>query len=283
VLPSFTIDAHHHLWRYTPAEFGWIDDSMARLRQDFLSPQLDDEVAASGISQTVAVQARPSLEENDFLLASAAQSAHVAGVVGWAPLCDDHLTELLEPYTDEPVFVGIREMVQAEAAGYLDQPAFDRGLRELTVRDLSYDLLLRRNQLPEATRLVSRHPAQRFVLDHAAKPNIQGVEFEPWASDVRDLAQRDNVTCKISGLITEADWAAWTLDDLRPYLDLCVDAFGPARLMAGSDWPVYLVAAESSRWWATLDEYFSNFTTAERDHIFARTAQDFYRLNRGAV
>lgn len=283
MLPSLAIDAHHHLWRYIPAEFGWIGDSMVRLRQDFLVPQLDSEAATNGISHTIAVQARPSLAENDFLLASAAQSSYIAGVVGWLPLCDDHLAKLLEPYAAEPFFLGIREMVQAEAAGYLDQRAFDRGLRELTTRDLSFDLLLRHDQLPEATRMVDRHPAQRFVLNHAAKPNIKAAEFEPWAADLREFAQRDNVICKLSGLVTEADWQAWTLHDLRPYLDLCVDAFGPARLMAGSDWPVCLVAAESSRWWATLDEYCSNFTTTERQHIFAQTAQEFYRLTRSTV
>ena len=256
---------------------------MARLRQDFLVPELDKETTANGIHHTIVVQARPSVAENVFLLDAAAQSARIAGVVGWLPLCHSDLPELLDRLAGERVFLGLRDMAQSEAPGYLEQSAIGRGLKEITARNLSFDLLLREDQLLEAARLVDRHPAQRFVLDHAGKPNIRAAELEPWATDLRALAKRDNVTCKLSGLVTEADWDTWTVQDLLPFLDLCVEAFGPGRLMAGSDWPVCLVASEASRWWAVLDEYFKNFTTAERESIFARTAQDFYQLSRSTV
>lgn len=273
------IDAHHHLWQYRPEEFGWIDDAMADLRRDFLVADLESVLRLSKINATVAVQARQTLEETRWLLACADRTRAIAGVVGWAPLLSQDLSSSLDQFADQGRLVGLREIVQAEAEGYLDQPALDRGIAELTRRDLAYDLLLRQDQLGEAIRFVDRHPQQRFVLDHAAKPRIAAAELEPWRTNILDLARRENVSCKLSGLTTEASWPQWTLHSLRPYLDICVDAFGPGRLMAGSDWPVCLVATTYSRWWSTLFEYLAPFSSNDRDSILGGTATGFYNLS----
>lgn len=278
VLPSPCIDAHQHFWHYTAEEFDWLDEPMAQLRRDFLPEQLEDVAAACGVSSSIAVQARPTLEENDFLLGCAERSSVIAGVVGWIPLRDADVSSLLDRYAARPTFCGVREMFQAEPAGCMEGGDLDRGLREITVRNLSFDLLLRRDQLPEATQLVDRHPLQRFILDHAAKPAIRNGEREPWESHLRELAQRPNVSCKISGFVTEANWESWTLAKIRPYLDVCVEAFGPSRLLAGSDWPVCLVAADYKRWWSTLEQHFAAFSSAEREQVFAGTAIREYRL-----
>jgi L-fuconolactonase len=278
VLPAHTVDAHLHLWRYNAEEFGWIGDDMGSLRRNYLAADATAVAKADGIARIIAVQARPSLQENDFLLSAADACERIAGVVGWIDLKSDDVAETVARYAAHPRFVGVREMVQSEAAGYLDAPSFDRGMHELTARSLAFDLLLRANQLAEATHLVDRHPQQRFVLDHAAKPQIRERRLEPWATEIRELAQRPNVACKLSGLVTEAPWQNWSAEDLQPYLDTCVEAFTPARLMAGSDWPVCLVATETKRWWHTLDAYFSAFSSVERDCIFSDTARSFYRL-----
>ncbi|GAC1362664.1 MAG: amidohydrolase family protein [Acidobacteriaceae bacterium] len=272
------IDAHHHLWRYTPEEFGWIDESMAPLRRDFSIADLQSAMHTASIDGAIAVQARQSLAETHSLLDLAETSSAICGVVGWAPLLAPGLASALDQLSGRARLVGLREIVQAEPEGFLDQPAFDRGIAELTRRDLAYDLLLRHGQLEEATRFVDRHPHQRFVLDHAAKPPIAAARLEPWRTHIRSLAQRQNVFCKLSGLATEAIWSLWTLDHLRPYLDVCVDAFGPSRLMAGSDWPVSLLASSYSNWWSTLAAYLAPFTASEQERIMGGTAIAFYRI-----
>jgi L-fuconolactonase len=169
--------------------------------------------------------------------------------------------------------------VQAEPDGFLEAATFNRGIASLTARSLAYDLLIYERQLSEAIRFVDRHPQQRFILNHAAKPCIAAGELEPWASRLRELAQRPNVFCKLSGLTTEANWNTWTLDTLRPYLDSCVEAFGPGRLLAGSDWPVCLLATSYQQWWSTLHEYFLPFAEDEQRQIFGTNATRIYRLS----
>ena len=270
------IDAHHHLWHHRPEEFAWIDEASSAIRRDFLLADLAAEMQEAGVDGAISVQARPSLAETRFLLEMAAASNSIVGVVGWAPLADEGLPALLDTLRGEPKLVGLREVTQVEAPGYLDQPEVNRGLALLTARGLSYDLLLRADQLPEATRFVDHHPMQRFVLDHAAKPPIARGELEPWCSDLRELAKRENVWCKMSGLVTEANWQTWTPETLRPYLDACVEAFGPRRLMAGSDWPVCLLATTYRNWWDVLDTYFSAWSSAEREDLFADNALRAY-------
>jgi L-fuconolactonase len=274
------IDAHHHLWHYRPEEFGWITDEMAALRRDFLISDLWPKLQAAEIDATVAVQARESLEETRWLLECAQSAPFIRGVVGWAPLDACDLPEILNRFNDASGLVGLREIVQGKPDGYLDRPEFNRGIRELARLNLTYDILIHERQLTEATRFVDRHPNQRFVLDHAAKPKISKSELEPWKTNLRELAQRPNVFCKISGFVTEANWQSWTVASLRPYLDECVDAFGTHRLLAGSDWPVCLVASSYVQWWDFLKLYFADLSRDETSRILGANAAEFYRLPR---
>ncbi len=275
---SLRIDAHHHLWRFNDVEYGWIDDAMAILRRDFLVEELRQELEASGIDSTVAVQARESIEETRWLLECAHSSPFISGVVGWAPLVADDLPKILDRFGDSQKLVGFREVVQGKPDGYLGQVAFNRGIEELGRRGLTYDVLIYERQLTEASRFVDRHPMQKFVLDHAAKPKISRNELEPWRTTIRELARRPNVCCKISGLVTEANWHSWTQESLVPYLDTCVQAFGVERLMVGSDWPVCLVASSYKGWWDVLAHYLASFSESEQRRIFGENAAEFYSL-----
>lgn len=273
------VDGHHHLWRYNAAEYGWIDERMRVLQQDFVPDHLDAAMRSAGVDVSVAVQARQTLEETRMLLTSAAHTTRIAAVVGWLPLGDAAgLAAALKEFAGASVLAGARHVVQGEPAGFLDDAAFNEGLHSITEAGLSYDLLIRADQLSEATRFVDRHGETRFVLDHMAKPLIAAGVLEPWASDIRELAQRPNVFCKVSGMVTEAAWDRWSLADLRPYLDIVIEAFGTERLMAGSDWPVCLVASSYAQWWTALRTYFAAFTDTQRDGIFGGNAEHFYRL-----
>ncbi len=276
------IDAHHHLWRYTTEEYGWIDDSMALLQRDFLPTDLQEAMQSANIDAAIAVQARQSLEETTFLLEAAESSPAICAVVGWAPLAADNLSEALDQFAAVKKLVGYREIVQGAPTGYLEDPNFNRGIEALTARNLTYDILIYQNQLEEAIRFVARHPNQRFVLDHAAKPLIADAELEPWANNMRTLAAHPNVSCKLSGLVTEANWQTWSLNSLRPYLDICVEVFGPNRILAGSDWPVCLVASTYPRWWITLEQYFAPFSIDDQQRVFGLNAIDIYRIPHGA-
>lgn len=277
------IDAHHHLWTYTRQEYGWIGDAMAALRRDFTAHDLHREMERAGIHAAVAVQARESLEETQWLLKQAAAHPRIAGVVGWAPIASDIFPEVVNRLKEHDRLVGLRHIVQAEPAGFLDGQAFNRGIALLEPAGLCYDILIAEHQLDEAARFIDRHPYQRFVVDHCAKPRIAAGELEPWSSRMRALALRPNVVCKISGLVTEANWTSWTLGDLRPYLDTVLDAFGPARVMAGSDWPVCLVATSYSHWWDALHLYTESLSTSERRSIHGDVARSFYRLKIAAT
>jgi len=275
------IDSHHHLWRYTAKEFGWIDDSMAPLRRDFSTEDLMAELPKAKVDGVVTVQARQTLEETRWLLELAKGSSAMRGVVGWAPIAAADFETLLNVFAVEPKLVGLRHVVQAEPDGFLDCADFNRGIRIMRGKGLVYDVLIVERQLEEAIRFVDRHPQQVFVLDHAAKPKIAHGEIEPWRGRMRELSKRVNVVCKISGMVTEDSWLRWSIESLRPYLDVVVEAFGPERLMAGSDWPVCLVATEYERWWHVLRDYFADYSEAEQAQIFGGTAMRTYGLKSG--
>jgi len=277
------IDAHHHLWRYHKEDFEWITDDMPMLRRDFTPEHLAHEMASADIDGTIAVQARRTSFETDFLLACARESNLIMGVVGWVPLTSSEVGTILDRYVSEPYFVGVREIAQGHSPGFLDDTDLNSGIRELTARHLSYDILIYANQLEEATRLADRHPQQRFVLDHAAKPLIAANELEPWRKSIHSLALRPNVSCKLSGLVTEADWKHWTPATLAPFIDTCVEAFTPSRLLAGSDWPVCLLASKYKLWWETLRDYFATFTAEEQAAVFGLNAERIYQLPRRAT
>jgi L-fuconolactonase len=272
------IDAHHHLWRYSAVEYEWIDDRMAALRRDFLPAEFIDEIASAGIEGAVTVQARQTLEETYWLLELADRHKEILGVVGWAPIASPDFAASLDALAANPKLVGLRHVVQAEPQGFLDGEDFNRGIRAMRGTGLVYDLLLAEHQLGEATRLVDRHPQQIFVLDHIAKPKIATGEIEPWRSRIQELSKRRNVCCKISGMVTEDSWSHWSIESLRPYLDTVVSAFGSDRLMAGSDWPVCLVATSYIQWWQVLRDYFADFSKDQRADIFGATATRIYNL-----
>ena len=272
------IDAHHHLWHYSAEEYGWIDESMGVLRCDYLVAELEAELRAAGVDGAIAVQARQSLEETQWLLQIAAENAFVAGVVGWVPLADDRVSAVLERFAAQPKLRGVRHVLQGEADEYMLRADFQRGLGMLREFGLAYDLLIHERQLASAIELVDAHPAQTFVLDHLAKPLIRTQQMEPWAGLIGRLAERANVYCKISGMVTEDDWGTWSAASIGPYIETVLEAFGPHRLMYGSDWPVCLVASSYGRWIGTVREAIAGLSEDEQLWIMGRTAAQAYNL-----
>ncbi|MGH9194517.1 MAG: amidohydrolase family protein, partial [Acidimicrobiia bacterium] len=238
------IDAHQHFWQYTPTEYGWIDDTMAALRRDFLPEHLKVELDRAGFAGCVAVQARQTVEETVWLLELADQYPFIVGVVGWVDLQSQAVRAQLERFARHAKLVGIRHIVQSEPDDFLLRPEFCRGIALLEEFDLAYDILIHPRHLPQAVEFAKRFSHHRLVLDHLAKPEIRQREIRTWRQDLRRLATRENVFCKLSGLVTEAEWNRWTIAELRPYLDVAFDCFGPKRLMIGSDWPVCTLAAD---------------------------------------
>jgi L-fuconolactonase len=273
------IDAHHHLWRYSAQEYAWLDEPMKELRRDFLPKDLIREIAAAGIGGTVAVQARQTMEETRWLLQQADECHAIRGVVGWAPIAGEDFPEVMEEFEDRPKLKGLRHVIQGEKdENYILREDFNSGIRAMLGSGLVYDILIYERHLPQAIEFVDAHSKQVFVLDHMAKPMIAAGRMEPWAQRMRELGQRENVWCKVSGMVTEAEWAGWNAETLLPYLDVAVDAFGVERLMAGSDWPVCLVASEYGRWFEVLRDYFAGFSETERDAVFGTTAMSVYGL-----
>jgi len=272
------VDAHQHFWRYTEQEFGWISDAMASIRRDFLPVDLRPLLNAVKIDATVAVQARQSLEETHWLLELASSNDWIAGVVGWVPLVDPQVDAVLVELAQNSRFKGVRHVLQAEPDEYMARKDFNEGISRLKKYSLIYDVLVVERQLPETIAFVDRHPQQLFVLDHVAKPLIAAQELEPWRSYIRELGRRPNILCKLSGMVTEADFATWTMADLEPYVETVLEAFGPKRLMFGSDWPVCQVASSYSRWVNTVEKLLMQLSADEREWVFGRTAMQTYGL-----
>lgn len=273
------IDAHHHLWRFAPAQYGWIAPGDTALRQDFLLPELERACAANHIDRTVAVQARQSLDETCWLLGLAARSPRIAGVVGWVPLADPDLADVLAPLVAGGRLKGVRHAVQGEAnPAFLLRPEITRGLRALPACDLAYDLLVLHHQLGQAAACVDGHPRLHFVLDHAAKPPYASGDLIAWERDLRELARRPNVWCKLSGLATETGGRRWNAGTLSRSVEVLLDAFGPRRLLFGSDWPVCLLATGYDRWLATVQGFIAALSTDERAAILGGNATTVYRL-----
>jgi L-fuconolactonase len=273
------IDAHQHVWRYDPAQYGWIDDTMAALRRDHLPADAQREMARAGFDACVAVQARQTLEETRWLLALADAHPFIAGVVGWIDLQSPDARAQLREFANYPRLVGIRHIVQSEPDDrFMLRPAFCAGFALLEEFGLAYDILVYSRQLPVAAELADRFPGQRFVLDHLGKPDIRAGAIDVWARDLRTLAARPNVWAKLSGLITEADWTTWTPRALRPYLDVAFDCFGAERLMIGSDWPVCTVAGDYARTMSVVMDYVSDRPARERDAVLGGNAQRFWNL-----
>ena len=276
------IDAHHHLWKYDALRHAWITEEMAVLKRDFLPEELVSECTLNGIDGTVVVQADQSENETLFLLEMAEQNQLIAGVVGWTDLCSPLLAERLRFFSRYEKLCGFRHVAQSEPDDrFLMRESFVRGVSSLCEPDFTYDILIYPKQLPAALELVAALPEQKFVIDHIAKPDMKTNSSVAWAKHMRAIAQNPNVFCKISGLVTEADWRAWKTTDFRPYLDVIFDAFGVDRLMFGSDWPVCLLAASYGKVKEIAEGYLRDFSEREQNKIFGENAIRFYGLKMG--
>ena len=274
------IDAHQHFWRYRAADYPWIDADRSPLKHDFLPSDLEAPLHEAGFDACIAVQARQNVDETRFLLELAASHPFVAGVVGWVDLQADDVAGQLEYWARDPKFVGVRHVVQDEPDDrFMLRPAFLRGLGLLAEFDLTYDLLIYPQHLSVAVDVVSRFPEQRFVLDHLAKPVIRAREVDTWAGDLARLASCPNVSAKLSGLVTEADWRTWSPSSLRPYLDIALECFGARRLMVGSDWPVCTLAGDYARVMNVFTEFASALSPDDRDALLGTTAAGFWKLD----
>jgi L-fuconolactonase len=274
------IDAHHHLWSYRPSEYAWISGEMTQLARNFLLADLNVAVRDAGIDGTVVVQARQTLEETHWLLSLAGKSKTLLGVVGWAGICSETFPAQLEGLRNESKLKGLRHVIQDEPDDdFILRPDFNRGIAALANTGLVYDILIFERHLSAAIQFVDRHPNQVFVLDHIAKPLIAKSIIDPWRANIRELAKRDNVYCKISGMVTEANWSQWRSEDLQPYLDVVLEAFGADRLMAGSDWPVCLLATTYTGWFATLRRLLASLSADETENIVGRVASRVYGLD----
>jgi L-fuconolactonase len=274
------IDAHQHFWKYNPVEYDWIDDSMAVIRRDFQPADLRREISEAGVDGVVSVQARQIVEETEWLLRLANENDFIRGVVGWVPLRDPNVGKVLKKLAVNPKLHGVRHVVQAEPDDHFILGSdFNRGIKLLSQLGLAYDILIYERQLPPTIEFVDRHPDQVFVLDHIAKPRIRDNLLEPWRKNIRELARRENVYCKISGMVTEADYKQWTEEQLKPYVETVLEAFGPRRLMFGSDWPACLVACSYTRWHEIVTRFASRLSTNDRAWIFGKTAIKAYGLD----
>lgn len=273
------IDAHQHFWHFDAVRDAWITDDMQVIRRDFLPSELKAVLAQNQMEGCVAVQAAQEPAETDFLVQLATEHDFVKGVVGWTDLQAPDLSEKLAEYKKEPLLRGFRHVLQAEPdEAFMLRPAFVAGVKTLRDYNFTYDILIYPQHLPNAVKLVQQCPDQPFVLDHLAKPYIREGKLEPWKKDLTALAAQENVCCKISGMVTEADWNAWTYEQLVPYLDAAFAAFGADRLLFGSDWPVCLVAGDYQRVKQVLERYLEDFTLTEKDNIWGGNATRFYKL-----
>jgi len=237
------IDSHQHFWKYEPVKHSWIDDSMAVIRKDFMPSDLQSVYQENGVDGCVAVQADQTLEETDFLLQLSDENPFIKGVVGWVDLRSDNLEYTLESYKEKNKLKGFRHVVQGEPDhNFLLRDNVSQGVAVLEKHNYTYDILIFPYQLGAALEFVKRFPNQKFVIDHIAKPYIKDGFYEGWAVLMREIAKYENVYCKMSGIITEADYNLWTPEKIHPYMELVLESFGSNRVMYGSDWPVCLVA-----------------------------------------
>lgn len=276
---AWRIDAHQHFWHYDPVRYDWISDEMASIRKNFLPGDLKPVLKASGFEGCVAVQSHQSEEETNFQLANASQNEFIKGVVGWVDLQAANVEERLEHYSQYEKLKGFRHVLQGEPQrDMMLSTRFVNGVAALNRFGFTYDILIFPDQLNFTKKFVAQFPEQKFVVDHLAKPYVKKKEIKEWNEDITQLAKHENVWCKLSGMVTEADWAAWKPQDFIPYIDAVVNAFGVDRLMFGSDWPVCLVAAEYPDVVKLIDDYFSSFSGEDKQKIFRQNASQFYNL-----
>ena len=273
------IDAHQHFWQFDPVRDSWITDEMAVIQKDFLPEHLQPVLQKNGFDGCVLVQTDQSEVGNHFMLQLADENSFIKGIVGWIDLQAENKEERLAYYKQFNSIKGFRHVLQGEQdRALMLRPAFMQGITALQKFDFTYDILIFPDQLKYASELVASFPDQKFVLDHIAKPYIKEKKLDGWREDIIALAQYRNVYCKISGMVTEANWKSWTKDDFVPYLDVVVNAFGINRIMYGSDWPVCLVAASYEEVLGIVQDYFSSFSKEEQQLFYGDNAKMFYNL-----
>ena len=272
------IDSHQHFWKFDPVRDAWIDSSMEKIAQDFLPKDLKPLLRQNQMDGCVAVQADQSEAETEFLLDLAEENSFIKGVVGWVDLSADDLSKRLNLFSKNPLFKGIRHILQAEKEGFMLQDSFLKGIAQLKDFNLTYDILIYPHQLEEANKMIEKNPDQAFVLDHLAKPYIKDQKIERWTSHIKQLAKNRNVYCKLSGMITEADWNHWQAKDFDKYLSVALEAFGVDRLMFGSDWPVCLLAGSYQHVVKIVDQFIMKLNPKDQDKIMGENAQNFYNL-----
>jgi L-fuconolactonase len=274
------VDSHQHFWRYDPQQYGWMTEQMSVLRRDRLPEDLQPLLKSIGFDGCIAVQARQTVEETEWLLKLADQHEFIKGVVGWVDLRSPKLREQLERYAPHPKLVGVRHVVQDEPDdNFMLRPEFRAGIAQLGDLGLTYDLLIFPKHLPVAVKLAQEFPQQPFVLDHIAKPSIQSRQLGAWKGDMKALAKCGNVYCKLSGMVTEAVWNQWRNEDFLPYLEVAVEAFGTSRLMIGSDWPVCTLSGDYERTMRVVIDYLAQFPSRDREDVLGGNCARFYGIN----
>lgn len=274
------IDSHQHFWQVGRFDYPWMTSDLGVLYRDYLPDELASILARNSVEKTVLVQASNSLAESRWLLSLADQNSFVAGVVGWVDLMSPDVDAQLRELAAHPKFKGVRHLVESEPQDdWLVQPAVLSGLKRLSTYGLSYDLLVHTRHLKHIPRVAESCPELALVIDHLAKPPIAKNEIDEWSEAFKPLASYPNIHCKLSGLVTEANWTSWQTDDLRPFVEFALESFGPERLMFGSDYPVCLLASSYDRVLASFQEILKSLDDAEREKIFSTNAARFYRLN----
>lgn len=274
------IDAHQHFWVYKQEMDGWINDDMQVLRRDYLPADLDPLLNQYAINSCIAVQADQSAEENSFLLQHAEENEFIKGVVGWVDLQSPDISEQLQELHKNKKLKGFRHVLQGEAdRAFMLKPDFLNGISKLKDQGFTYDILIHADQLRYVPELVNMFPDQAFVLDHIAKPDIKSNKIADWATGIKALSGLENLKCKISGMVTEANWDDWREADFSPYLDVVFEAFGAKRIMFGSDWPVCLLAGNYGRVLSIMENYISKLTENEQRLFWSGNAIQFYNLN----
>ena len=273
------VDSHQHFWKFDPVRDNWITDEMAVIRKDFLPADLQPVLTKNDFDGSVVVQSDQSENENEFQLKNAEGNDFIKGVVGWVDLQASNIEERLAHYSSFKKMKGFRHVLQGETdRSFMLKPGFMKGISNLEKFGFTYDILIYADQLKYIPEFVGAFMNQRFVIDHLAKPRIEDQELAEWKKDMQNIARFENVSCKISGMVTEADWKNWKQDNFIPYIDVVIEAFGPDRIMFGSDWPVCLVAASYEEMFSIVQEYFSSFSETEQELFFGGNAVKFYNL-----
>ena len=273
------IDAHQHFWTYEPVRDIWIDSTMKILRRNYLPTHLEPILAENNFAGTVTIQSDSSEAENQFQLKNASEHAFILGIVGWVDFMKDNIGDRLDYYSEFDKIKGFRHILQQEAQrNFMLNSKFMQGIKLLEKYDLTYDILILPDQLQYIPEFVSAFPKQRFVIDHLAKPDIKGQTINDWKKDILKLSEFENLSCKISGMVTEASLNAWQQHDFDPYLDVIISCFGIDRILYGSDWPVSNLSATYTQVLNIVETYFSSFSNSEKEKIFNLNAARFYKL-----